>query len=270
MRDASAASDVDRAHKVLTNLVRRLEKDHPGAAASLEEGLDETLSVKRLRLPKKLERQLSTTNAIENLMGAVRRLSRRVKRWRAGKMILRWTVAAVADAATRFRRITGAREGMTPPRDRRGRALSADRDHVSLEPMTKLVLSCALWVAACGGAPAPAIDNPASATTAPAGTPKAAELSQGGQVWGVYFAIAAPMAPELSAAKERVKALSYEVFDKDLNCDVPVGNKPPVEGDGEHMLIAVYFATEADARAVAARDGQPVVWVGEVKTMCMD
>ena len=114
MRDAYAASDVDRAHKILTNPVRRLAKDHPGAAASLEEGLDETLSVKRLRLPKKLERQLSTTNAIENLMGAVRRLSRRVKRWRGGKMILRWTVAAVADAATRFRRITGAREGMTP------------------------------------------------------------------------------------------------------------------------------------------------------------
>lgn len=112
LRDAYAASDADRAHKMLTNLVRRLRNDHPGAAASLEEGLDETLSVKRLRLPKKLERQLSTTNAIENLMGSVRRLSRRVKRWRGGKMILRWTVAAVADAATRFRRITGAREGM--------------------------------------------------------------------------------------------------------------------------------------------------------------
>ena len=113
LRDAYAASDADRAHKMLTNLVRRLKDDHPGAASSLEEGLDETLSVKRLRLPKKLERQLSTTNAIENLMGAVRRLSRRVKRWKDGKMILRWTVAAVADAATRFRKITGAGEGMT-------------------------------------------------------------------------------------------------------------------------------------------------------------
>ncbi len=46
-------------------------------------------------------------------MGFVRQLSRRVKRWRGGKMILRWTVTAVADAATRFRRIMGAREGMT-------------------------------------------------------------------------------------------------------------------------------------------------------------
>ena len=113
LRDAYAAADADRAHAMLVNLVRRLRDDHPGAAASLEEGLDDTVAVKRLRLPKRLERQLSTTNAIENLMGSVRRLSDRVKRWTGGTMILRWTVAAVADAATRFRRITGAREGMT-------------------------------------------------------------------------------------------------------------------------------------------------------------
>jgi transposase-like protein len=113
LRDAYAANDADRARTMLTNLVRRLRDDHPGAASSLEEGLEETLAVKRLRLPNKLERQLSTTNAIENLMGSVRQLSGRVKHWRSGKMILRWTVTAVADAATRFRRITGAREGMT-------------------------------------------------------------------------------------------------------------------------------------------------------------
>jgi putative transposase len=113
LRDAYAEGNADRARTMLMNLVRRLRDGHPGAAASLEEGLDETLAVKRLRLPKKLERQLSTTNAIENLMGSVRRLARRVKRWRGGRMILRWTIAAVADAATRFRRVTGAREGMT-------------------------------------------------------------------------------------------------------------------------------------------------------------
>jgi transposase-like protein len=113
LRDAYATSEVDRARTMLTNLARRLRDDHPGAAASLEEGLDETVAIKRLRLPKKLERQLSTTNSIENLMGSVRELARRVKRWRGGRMIVRWTVTAVADAATRFRRVTGAREGMT-------------------------------------------------------------------------------------------------------------------------------------------------------------
>lgn len=113
LRDAYATVDADRARTMLVNLARRLREEHPGAAASLEEGLDDTIAVKRLKLPRKLERQLSTTNAIENLMGSVRDLARRVKRWRGGLMIQRWTVAAVADAATRFRRITGAREGMT-------------------------------------------------------------------------------------------------------------------------------------------------------------
>ena len=113
LRDAYGSADASRAKRLLANLVRRLRDAHPGAAASLEEGLDERLTVKRLSLPSKLERQLSTTNAIENLMGAVRRLTRRVKRWRGGRMILRWTVTAVADAAGRFRRITGARDGMT-------------------------------------------------------------------------------------------------------------------------------------------------------------
>ena len=113
LRDAYACPDAARAKRMLTNLVRRLRDEHPGAAASLEEGLDETLAVKRLGLPHRLERQLSTTNAIENLIDSMRRISARVKRWRDGRMILRWTVAAIADAATRFRRITGAREGMT-------------------------------------------------------------------------------------------------------------------------------------------------------------
>jgi transposase-like protein len=112
LRDAYGCADAARAKRMLTNLVRRLRDEHPGAAASLEEGLDETLTVKRLGIPDRLARQLSTTNAIENVIGSMRRISARVKRWRNGRMMLRWTVAAIADAATRFRRATGAREGM--------------------------------------------------------------------------------------------------------------------------------------------------------------
>ena len=112
LREAYRCGDADRAKKLLTNLGRRLRAYHPGAAASLDEGLDETLTVMRLKLPKNLARVLSTTNAVENLIGAVRHLGRRVKRWKDGQMILRWTVTAVADAATRFRRVVGAREGM--------------------------------------------------------------------------------------------------------------------------------------------------------------
>lgn len=113
MREAYGSGDAGRAKKLLTNLARRLRDKHPGAAASLDEGLDETLTVMRLGLPRTLERKLSTTNAIENLIGSVRHLGKRVKHWRDGKMILRWTVTAVADASSRFRRVCGAQQGMT-------------------------------------------------------------------------------------------------------------------------------------------------------------
>lgn len=134
LRQAYGCGDAARAKRLLGNLARRLRDDHPSAASSLDEGLDETLTVMRLRLPPKLERVLSTTNAVENLIGSVRTLGRRVKRWRDGRMIVRWTVTAVADAATRFRRIKGAREGLLALVV----ALRAhDAPNVALEPQVK-------------------------------------------------------------------------------------------------------------------------------------
>lgn len=130
LRQAYGSGDAARAKRLLGNLARRLRDDHPSAAASLDEGLDETLTVMRLRLPPKLQRVLCTTNAVENLIGSVRSLGHRVKRWRDGKMIVRWTVTAVADAATRFRRIQGAREGMLA-------LVLALRAHDTLEPQAK-------------------------------------------------------------------------------------------------------------------------------------
>lgn len=101
------ANNVVHARKLLQNLARTLRADHPSAAGSIEEGLEETLTVMAMKLPKNLERVLSTTNAIENLMGSLRNLSHRVKRWRDGTMIVRWTATAVREAATKFRRIAG-------------------------------------------------------------------------------------------------------------------------------------------------------------------
>jgi transposase-like protein len=113
LREAYRSTDIARAKKLLQNLARRLREHHPGAAASLEEGLDETLTVLKLGLPGNLTRVFSNTNAIENLIGSVRRLGRRVRRWRDGKMILRWTVASAHDASTRFRRVAGAKAAMS-------------------------------------------------------------------------------------------------------------------------------------------------------------
>jgi len=86
---------------------RWLERGHPGAAASLREGLDELFTINRLGLPSKLRRCLGTTNLIDNGHSAARDRMRRVKRWQSGAMALRWTAAAFEAASKGFRRIMG-------------------------------------------------------------------------------------------------------------------------------------------------------------------
>ena len=110
LRDAWDLDSADRAARVLKRLAGSLERDHPGAAASIREGLDETLTVKRLGLTGALERTLRTTNIIENLMGSVEGYTRRVKRWRGGQMIQRWVASALVEAEPRFRRVRGYRD----------------------------------------------------------------------------------------------------------------------------------------------------------------
>ena len=109
MSQAYATRDPRRARQLLDNLARRLEHQHPGAASSLREGLEETLTVTRLGLPENLERVLSSTNLIENLFSRVREIGRRVRHWQSGTMMLRWTAAGVLEAERGFRKLTGYR-----------------------------------------------------------------------------------------------------------------------------------------------------------------
>jgi transposase-like protein len=96
-----------RLQQVLSWLARNGEED---AAASLREGMEETLTVWKLGLPEALRRFFSTTNAIENVMGTIRRVSRNVKRWRHGAMAKRWTALGLRAAQARFKRIKGHRQ----------------------------------------------------------------------------------------------------------------------------------------------------------------
>jgi putative transposase len=113
MRQAYASREHATAKRQLENLARRLEEEHPSAAASVREGLAETLTVIRLKLTGAFERTLATTNPVENLNSTARWTCRNVKRWRGGTMVLRWACAAMEEASHRFRRIKGARAGMT-------------------------------------------------------------------------------------------------------------------------------------------------------------
>jgi len=118
MRDSTGAilatayrcRDAKRALDMLNKLARQLERKHPSAAASLREGLEETLTVLAFKLGDALERTLATTNPIENLNSALRRVHRNVKRWQGGTMVLRWIAAGVQEAAAGFRRLKGHAE----------------------------------------------------------------------------------------------------------------------------------------------------------------
>jgi len=105
LRQAWELDVADKAEKLLRNLARRLERDWAGVAGSILEGIDELLTVTRLCLPKQLRRSLACTNIIENLMSTVRRVCRNVKRWRSASMAMRWTAAAMQEAAKGFRRL---------------------------------------------------------------------------------------------------------------------------------------------------------------------
>jgi transposase-like protein len=110
MRDAWNSGDAKLARRQLERLAARLEREHPSAAASLREGLDETLTVQGLGIGGALYLTLRTTNPIENLNGSIARYTRNVKRWRDGSMLRRWVASALCDASQRFRALRGYRD----------------------------------------------------------------------------------------------------------------------------------------------------------------
>jgi len=110
MQRAYALDDADKAKDKLERLVRSLDEQHPSAAASLREGLEETLTVMKLGVGATLRKSLATTNPIESTFSTVRRVSRRVTRWQSGTMVLRWALAGTMEAEKTWRRLMGKAE----------------------------------------------------------------------------------------------------------------------------------------------------------------
>jgi putative transposase len=107
MRQAYHAESALKAEGLLTELAAELDKTHPGAAASLREGMAETLTILRLGVPPTLARTLRSTNPIESMIEICREHSKNVKRWRDGTMALRWCAAGMLEADHQFRRVNG-------------------------------------------------------------------------------------------------------------------------------------------------------------------
>lgn len=102
-------TDYERALNGLKTTAQWLKRLNPDAAASLREGMEETLTVVRLGVPELLRRTLATTNPIESAFSVAENVTARVKRWRDGDMRQRWCIAGLMRAESKFRRVKGYR-----------------------------------------------------------------------------------------------------------------------------------------------------------------
>ena len=109
LAEAYGETDYAPALQRLQQTVRWLAGINPDAAASLREGMEETLTLVRLGVPAKLRKTLSSTNVIESAFSVAELVTGRVKRWRAGDMRWRWCVAGLLHAEQHFRRVDGYR-----------------------------------------------------------------------------------------------------------------------------------------------------------------
>jgi transposase-like protein len=107
---AYGLEDHGAAKLALTQLHRELMDLNPSAARSLAEGLDETLSVHRLRVPPQLRKSLASTNVIESAFSIVERVCRNVKRWHDGDQRERWVGSGLLLAEKQFRRVQGYKQ----------------------------------------------------------------------------------------------------------------------------------------------------------------
>ena len=110
IRNAYAMTSYAEAKAELGKIFRQLERINPRAAHSLEEGLEETLTVHRLGVGTLLRQTLASSNPIESCLSTVERVARNVKRWRAGDHALRWTATGLLEAEKKFRKVKGYRE----------------------------------------------------------------------------------------------------------------------------------------------------------------
>ena len=107
---AYAMTDYTDAKRALDRLHRELMDLNPSAARSLEEGMEETLTVHKLRVPDQLRRTLCCTNVIESAFSIVETVCRNVKRWRTGDQIERWVGSGLLVAERQFRKVIGHRQ----------------------------------------------------------------------------------------------------------------------------------------------------------------
>jgi transposase-like protein len=107
---AYTLEDYAAAKQTLNALHRELMDLNPSAARSLGEGMEETLTVHRLRLPIQLRKTMASTNVIESAFSIVEQVCKNVKRWHGGDPRERWVGSGLLVAENQFRRVTGYKQ----------------------------------------------------------------------------------------------------------------------------------------------------------------
>lgn len=110
LRAAWANPDPDQAKADLLALVGSLASKRPGAAASLREGLEQTLTVNRLGTTGGLLETVESTNPVRSMIEIVRDHSGQGRHWASGEVALGWAASGMLAAEARFRRVKGYKE----------------------------------------------------------------------------------------------------------------------------------------------------------------
>jgi transposase-like protein len=105
-----AQPDAQKGLDQAKGLAKELEADHPDAAASLREGLDDMFTARRIGVSGALAKTLTNTNCIESMISITRRTTGRVTKWKDGSMKKRWVAAGMLEAERSFRRVRGYKD----------------------------------------------------------------------------------------------------------------------------------------------------------------
>jgi len=100
----------DEGVRKLQDLARWVERDHPSAATSLREGLEDMFTINRMNLSPALRRCLGSTNVIESSLSGTSQKAANVRRWRDGAMVTRWVAAGLVETEKHFRKVMGYRD----------------------------------------------------------------------------------------------------------------------------------------------------------------
>ena len=105
INQAYRTDDYDEARKLIKEIITDLRTDNLSASRSMEEGMDETLTLHRLGLIEDFRQSFATTNCIENLNSQIEKYLRKVKNWKTSSQRYRWVSSALIDIEHRMRKV---------------------------------------------------------------------------------------------------------------------------------------------------------------------